>query len=448
MNTPGYLSSTNILGIATWPNSHIPDARDAAGDIYSSLVAAICAAVPNKSPRQLVDDCISRHLQFTFPVAPIYHEPTVRRNAARFFSGSAFAAPNSMNPFAADTAPKEHLASLRAFTHITGLCASTANSPENLAAIPASVAASFLRASRACLKLYEDYDIEHPNYYSIIIHIYHSAALHGSGRTMHSWHELGQAIIIAQSMRLHDERSRARYAANPLEAQLLRFIYWSLYMINRSAAVLNNRPILLRHSISDLPPEIPFLVPDRIPLLDPTSSYSAPPFEERVLYGADLCRRIWTTAADLIEGIQACAVQNRDERARAVAVTDLMCTYVAFAGILDDLPTWLQSPDSILTDGATDMAIALYQRGSFWRLRVDAVVTFHCLRMVLLKRCAENGLVNILGLSDEPLMIAMRTAEIARDCLDVVDSIPFEYLQTNGEPLVGNLCLMCEMSAQ
>ncbi|KAJ9144694.1 Xylanolytic transcriptional activator xlnR [Pleurostoma richardsiae] len=429
-------------GIGAWPNSSIPDVRDAAMMIYSQLVSVIHTAVPSRSIGQIVDDCINLYFQFIFPIGPICHEPTLRRDAARLFPDSpreGLPSPTAASPsaFSADHEPKSHLATIRAFTLLTSLCADTAMiMPDRLLRLPNVVASSFLNASRGCLKLFEDYDIEHANSTSIVIRILQSAALHSSGRTGHSWHVLGQAILLAQELRLDHERSLARHASDPLEAQLLRSLFWVLHMSNRSAAVLNNRPILLRGSLFDPPPDVSFLAPDRIPLLDPTRPFNAPPFEDRLLAGADLCCRLWSSASDLIQGIQDCAHLQPDGPERGPTVAALMRSYVAFAGILDDLPHWLQVPDSVMSDDKVDAAAAAYQRGTFWRLRVDVVVTFHCLRMVLLRRCAEHGLVAVMGLSEEPLMLAMRTAEIARDCLDAVEAIPFEYLQANGEPLM------------
>lgn len=309
--------------------------------------------------------------------------------------------------------------------------------PETLLPIRNIICDPFYQASRTCLKLFDDYDVEHPNSSSIAIRLMHSAVLHKCGRTGPSWHCLGQAILLSNELTLHRESSHAR-SSDPIEVQLLRYTFWTLHVSNRSAAILNNRPILLREALFDPLPNIPFFGADHISLLDTTLAHNAPPFEYRLLVSADLLRRLWSAAADLIVGVKELAHRRQQQLNHGdLTPTDLMRSYVSFAGILDDLPPWVQSPDSAVMDGEhLDAVAAAYQRGAFWRQKVDVVVTFHCLRMVLLQRCAEYGLVAVMGLSDEPIMLAMRTAEIARDCLDTVDTIPLEYLQVNGEPLV------------
>ncbi|KAK7424346.1 hypothetical protein QQX98_000614 [Neonectria punicea] len=51
----------------------------------------------------------------------------------------------------------------------------------------------------------------------------------------------------------------------------------------------------------------------------------------------------------------------------------------------------------------------------------------------------EKGFCTLLGLTNNPDMLALRKIEIAIDLAGAVTSIPFEALQANGEPLVEKL---------
>jgi hypothetical protein len=45
-----------------------------------------------------------------------------------------------------------------------------------------------------------------------------------------------------------------------------------------------------------------------------------------------------------------------------------------------------------------------------------------------------------IGLSSEPLKLAMRQIELARDFLNALESVPFLHLQTDGEHCVSHYC--------
>ena len=78
------------------------------------------------------------------------------------------------------------------------------------------------------------------------------------------------------------------------------------------------------------------------------------------------------------------------------------------------------------------------QRQNFRVQRANLLVTYHCLRMVLLQRFIDLGLASLLGLRDEGAMLALRKTEIAHDLINVITSVSFDSLRANGEACVSD----------
>ncbi|KAF4427035.1 hypothetical protein CFRS1_v002958 [Colletotrichum fructicola] len=109
----------------------------------------------------------------------------------------------------------------------------------------------------------------------------------------------------------------------------------------------------------------------------------------------------------------------------------LTSMYIEVMSLLDDLPPWLNSPDTVDLDAQYDVA---FQRSCFWTQKSRLIAMFHGVRIMVLRQCIEHGLMSLIGLNDDPLTLAMEQINIARDVVHSLTSVPFQYIQTNGEP--------------
>lgn len=97
------------------------------------------------------------------------------------------------------------------------------------------------------------------------------------------------------------------------------------------------------------------------------------------------------------------------------------------------MPIWLKEIEE--NQNVAD-ANQEYQRAGFWIQRINLQVTFQSLSLIILQRFLDLNLLSLLGLSSEPVMIALKKTEIAREMLLAIQTAPFEFLQINGESCV------------
>jgi hypothetical protein len=122
--------------------------------------------------------------------------------------------------------------------------------PEGLFPVGKCLAKIFLDASRSCLDSYIDDDLQNPSANSITIRYLHSNCLHAYAKPEISWHVFGEAIRLVHRMRLYDECSYVSLA--PIEAEMRRRAFWSVYVGDKSLAVLQSMPITLQsHSFEE-----------------------------------------------------------------------------------------------------------------------------------------------------------------------------------------------------
>ncbi|KAL0941933.1 C6 transcription factor [Colletotrichum truncatum] len=405
-----------------------------ASEIRGNLVSSVAKGLPTFTIRQVVDECISLYVLHTFPVCPICHIPAVRAMAATYFPlhGS-----QALSDDAYDIgADKDRVAIMRPFALLTALCATVASMyPESLLAYRDVIATPFLQASRSMLKVYEDYDVQHPDWTSLAIRLLQSAALqHSAGKTPLAWHVLSQAGLLAQNLRLHSEQSLSKY--DLLEATLLRNNFWMLYVCDKAAISLANRPVTLHEPLFDSKMDLLERGPIRMPLFDPEMRHVPESFEDKLMEGFHLIQRFWTLAGRLLLAIRSRGQKvtldypNNDTTERTDRET-MMKMYIDVIGFLDGLPNWLESPDAVELEPQYDVA---FQRSCFWTQKSRLLNMFHGVRIMVLRQCIEYGLTTLIGLSDDPLTLAMEQTNIARDVVQSLKSIPFQYIQTNGEP--------------
>ncbi|KAM6529665.1 hypothetical protein FALCPG4_007794 [Fusarium falciforme] len=143
----------------------------------------------------------------------------------------------------------ERIEVLRSITLLTALCAAvTYVVPESLLPSKYLTAPLFLRAARDTLRIYEDYDLEHPNSSSLSIRLFLSSAIQtASGTHGVAFHILSEAGLIAMRMGLYHES--ALEGRDALEETLLRNAFWQLYVCDKTALVMKGRPVTIHETL-------------------------------------------------------------------------------------------------------------------------------------------------------------------------------------------------------
>ncbi|KAJ5930250.1 hypothetical protein N7466_005743 [Penicillium verhagenii] len=400
-----------------------------AQNIRDRLLRSMSSVAPSSVPLNIVDRCIHLYMQYTFPTAPIVHEPTLREYATTFFSGA------STRLFAALTT-EEEVAHMRAFALLSGLCASVASViPISLLPYRHLIAKPCLDASREMLRLFEDYDVENPNSSSIVTRIFHTTALQNiTGKTRLTYHILGQAALFITNMRLY--REDVLQSHDPLEGQLLRHIYWQIYAADQASLCLRSRPFHLHQLLYN--EESTICPPGRkpvVPQFDTTTGWYDVVFEERMLLSFHLIPRLWSTAAALVSDMRKCKREVSDaEKSR------FSQAYMEFLGIMDDLPYWLQASHLIFSPNDGDAV--QFHKTAFWVQRCTIQVSFQCLRLVILQQCIGSELCDIMGLNNQPVTFQMTKIGMIQDVVQTLDDIPFVFLLVKGEPTVERIRLV------
>lgn len=388
-----------------------------------------------------MQECIDLYMEWIFPLSPLACEAHIRAGVTTIMHVSRSpdeALDPSLSGIRADTSPPMEfsLPEMRTFSLLTALCSITC------CVVPASawpagnsLAWPFLQASRNMLACYQDTDIQAPESSSIVVRYYQANALHALGKTRTSWHVMGEALRLAQEMRLFDEG--AYQIADAVEAQIMRNVFWHMHSGDKSASILNNVPITLHQILLGSTITTAFYGQQQTELINARRHSDAPDFEHQLYEGFNLCQKMWSAASNVLVDIQVLVhVHSRfnldvptGDLTKA-AITD---SYLSFSRVIDDLPLWLRDPMSVKS---TDEGSERSRRRAFWTQRANLLVTFHCLRLILLQKCAEHGLSSLLGLSEDETMLAFRKTEIASDLLSFAMGVPFEALQANGEPCV------------
>ncbi|KAH7010169.1 hypothetical protein EDB80DRAFT_839379 [Ilyonectria destructans] len=271
--------------------------------LRDDLVAAVHDSLPSIPIKKVGDECFDLVFHRLFPCFPLLHEPSLRASACQFFD-SIDGSEEQSSPHGIGT-QNERIALMRSFASVTFICG-TAAFTFRRSFLPYGdlVGVPFLWASREMLRHYEDYDLQHPNSTSIAIRALHSSSLkRHTGQNGLAWHVFGQASLIAQALRLHSEKEVIKY--NTLEATLLRFSFWVLYVSDKSAISMRIRAIVFHEPLFDSEMDIDPYGPDRVALLDPTRPHNQPPFEDTLLARFHLIRRNWSFAARIFWEIRS-----------------------------------------------------------------------------------------------------------------------------------------------
>jgi hypothetical protein len=420
---------------------------------WDDLAAAVARRIPTSTLEGIANRCLNLYFEYLFPLIPLVHEQTLRdgldffvthnlharrasRTSAELWSPSfqRNAAGSDALDAAVGTLEYPEIRPQSTFTLLTAICAEAASLlPKDIFPEGDLVADVFLTASRDCLNSYLEADLEYPNANSVTIRYLHSNCLHAAGKPKFSWHIFGEATRLAQVMQLHDESSYK--GLFPVEAELRRRAFWIVYLGDKSAAILNNRPITI-HKFS-FESGITAAYPSGIGNESATSpgQVRSDVAQSDFLKGFVANIRLWHAASDLLLEIRL--LQERGaNRIIGQALSDeqrscIDALYVRFMTCLDDLPLHLKVDNFGNADEGSG-----YSKQSVIQ-RVNLQVSFHCLRMVITQKF--EGPEFLAPAADHTDLLVLRKTEIARDMLRVIHEAPFWALQVNGEPCVRTL---------
>jgi hypothetical protein len=403
-----------------------------------------------------VNRCFALFFEYLYPLTPLVHEPSLREGLDFFVTQASGINPSThhADPAIPEVgtayAPGDHSAEGSIldrtnrleypelwpdsiFTLITATCAEAAFLlPNDIFPEGETIADIFLQASRNCLNSYLEADLEYPNANSVAIRYFHSNCLHAAGKPKFSWHIFGEATRLAQVMQLHEEASLEGLL--PVEAELRRRAFWIVYIGDKSAAILNNRPITI-HKFSfesGITTAYPTGIDDEMAVSSGTLAPEAT--RKGFIRGFNANLRLWQAASDLI--LEMRLLQNQKDATllgqqllTAEERNRLDSLYVAFVTCLDDLPPYLQ----------TDVFVASRpeknpQLKQFIIQRANLQVSLHCLMMVITQKFEDQEFF-APGIEHTDMSL-LRKTEIARDMLRVIREAPFWSLQVNGEPCV------------
>jgi hypothetical protein len=414
--------------------------------VHLDLLAGLLLAIPSDTPALIANHCILLYAQYVFGTVPMCHEATLRATVNRFF----FISPSgrrddgdvdseTLECFAADN-ERERVEIFRNLTLLTALCAAvTYVLPESLLPNKHLTAPLFLRASRKTLKIYEDYDLECPNWSSLSIRLFLSSAIQvATGTHGVAFHIMSEAGLIAMRMRLYNEASLQ--GLDPVEENILRNAFWQLYVCDKTALVLKGRPVVIDEALFETKLTLQTHSPRTVPLFDYQGDPNAAKIQECLIEGFHIIRRLWTMAARVIRAMESTSGGALDLQADTGTynqnIAQLTEAYFEVITLTSNHPVWVRSAEELSPDANQEAGNTGYQFSILQRQRTSYLITLHCIKVFVLSTAIQYNMTEVMGLSTEPLTLALRHIELAQDFLNVLESVPFLHLQAEGEHCV------------
>lgn len=407
---------------------------------HLDLLAGLLVAAPSEAVASIPSRCILLYTQYVFGAIPLCHEGTLRATVSRFFNLPAGGADHSEDCaqisrcFAADS-EQEWVAVLRSYTVLIALCAAvTYVLPESVLPNKHLTAPLFLRVARDTLRIYVDYDVEHPDSSSLSIRLFLSSAIQiSTGMYGVAFHLLNEAGLTAMKLRLYDESSLE--GKDPIEENILRNAFWQLYICDKTALVMRTRPVTIHESLFETGLTLKTHSRNYVPLLgaEPESNGAAGT-EDRLVQGFHVIRRLWGMAARIIRAMEASSRKTLDEHAdlHECRESTLQLSEEYFEMIT--WTNWVQTSEESSPDECRNGGHQLSQ--SLQRQRTAYLVSLHYIKVAVLNTAIQCNMTEIVGLSAGPLVLAMRQIELAQDFMNVIESVPFLHLQAEGEHCV------------
>jgi hypothetical protein len=157
-----------------------------------------------------------------------------------------------------------------------------------------------------------------------------------------------------------------------------------------------------------------------------------------MLEGFHIIRRLWTMAARVIQFIEADPKRTRtafaDTETSRARLEQSSKAYFEIITLMNDPSPWTPLPEGSTPHTNQDMDQHL--SGLFRRQRTSYLITLHCIKIFVLCAAVQNHKTEVIGLTAEPRTLAMRQIGLAQDFINVLDSVPFLNLQTEGEQCV------------
>jgi hypothetical protein len=335
--------------------------------------------------------------------------------------------------FAADN-EQERIGSLRSLTLLTALCAAvTYVLPESLLPNKHLTAPLFLRAARETLRIYEDYDLQHPDSSSLSIRLFLSSAIQiAKGMQGVAFHILSEAGLIAMRMGLYDESSLE--GREPIEETLLRNAFWQLYVCDKTAFVMKTRPVTIHESLFTTELTLKTHSQNSVLLFEVGGESSGTGLEGCLLEGFHVIRRLWAMAARVIQAMESNSKRTWDAHADMQACRENIAQLSEAYFEMITLTNWTQSPGESSPGVSPDADQHLPR--ILQRQRTSYLISLHCIKIFVLNTATQCNMTEVMGLSAEPLVLAMRQIELAQDFLNVLETVPFLHLQAEGEHCV------------
>jgi hypothetical protein len=383
-----------------------------------------------------INHCFELFFEYLYPLTPLVHEPSLR-DGLRFFVTQGRISRADGLIYGVSSLKYPELWPDLSFTLITAVCAEAAFLlPKDIFPEGEGIADIFLQASRSCLATYLEADLEYPNANSVTIRYFHSNCMHAAGKPRLSWHIFGEATRLAQVMQMHEEDSLQ--GLTPLEVEFRRRAFWIAYIGDKSAAILNNRPITIhKYSFeSGITIGYPTGIEDETILTPGSNVPDAENAQKSFIAGFNANIRLWQSASDILLEMRLLDGHKNGNMLARQPPTPEEChrldhLYVLFATSLDDLPSFLQY-DQLVSHSNKDTQ----QLSRLTRLHTiqaaNVYVSLHCLKMVITQKFEE---INYYPPPPNEMLV-LRKTDIARDLLQVIRDAPFWALQVNGEPCV------------
>lgn len=387
---------------------------------------------------QIMSQCIDAFITYLFPVVPLIHEDSMRASVVVFHDlVSGLGEAHRPQVRQADPGTDSYSFGteiVKSMAFLTALCAEVGwMLPSNLCPYHSSLASAFLRTSQKCLDLCREDDLRQPDASSIIIRYFHCNCMHAAGQTRLSWMLLGEALRIAQAMRLYDEAAYLGLDQN--EARLCRHVFWQLYTSDKSSAFLNNNFFTMHQ----------FMFGESMTVQEPGAADSAllssgTYSEQELINGFNLCQRLFYHASELVFHIRYASKQvnersNLDSYLSSYQRASIIKSYIRLITLLDDAPECLRGFSR--TDRTRPNTLCQEPEPRSIDVQVaNLLVTSVYLRMLITQRCSEGGFQVLLGLPEDQLLMDLHRSETARHMVRVMKEAPFEALRINGEPLV------------
>ncbi|KAM6522991.1 hypothetical protein FALCPG4_012597 [Fusarium falciforme] len=418
------------------------NAEKALGRHVEGLVADLRRLLPSIPITNIIETHVDAFFERLFPLWPICHETSIRTTAQRFFG----APPDG--PIAAGNGPDADSSQasaerLRSYTLLLAVCTATAACIPGLLpnhhhphrdAVAIDLRGVFRSATRNMLREYEDFDLQQPNHSSITIRSLLSASLqHSTGHSNLAWHILGQAGLLAQTLRLHREESLGNF--DPLEATLLRRTFWNIYTADQSAIVMSNRPVVLASGLLGGELDATFQGSIDVPLIaEPTLGKGRQSIEEIYLQGRQVICQGWTQAARIVSAMRGFKTVPAHVRPGCTSLPDsshITAMYLEFSGLLDRMPPDIRAADNLVP---SDSSFTAHEIFNMRKHRLHILVMFSAAKLLILRQAIESGMALQLGIAQDDTMLTMAQINAARDLIYVFQAAPSDALRSLGEP--------------